>query len=75
MYIVLMNANIGAHRYADAVAAIDTFLKLSATGPQADQVRRLKEQVVAAMQKQQAQQAAAPATPSPSTGAASPAPH
>jgi tetratricopeptide (TPR) repeat protein len=54
MYIVLMNANIGAHRYADAVTAIDTFLKLSATGPQADQVRRLREQVVAAAQKQQA---------------------
>jgi tetratricopeptide (TPR) repeat protein len=76
MYIVLMNANIGAHRYADAVAAIDTFLKLAATGPQADQVRRLKEQVVAAQQKQEAQQgAAAPETPASSTGATSPVPH
>jgi tetratricopeptide (TPR) repeat protein len=71
MYIVLMNANIGAHRYADAVAAIDAFLKLSATGTQADQVRRLREQVLAAAQKQQA----AAATPPASSGAGSPAPH
>jgi tetratricopeptide (TPR) repeat protein len=75
MYIVLMNANIGAHKYADAVAAIDTFLKLSATGPQADQVRRLREQVAAAAQKQAAASAASTQSAAPPSNPNSPAPH
>jgi tetratricopeptide (TPR) repeat protein len=69
MYVVLMNANWQTKHYQDAVNAIDLYLKLSGAGPQADQVRRFREQVVAAMQKQQAQQPA----PSPSTAA--PPPH
>ncbi len=54
MYVVLMNANLGAHDYAAALAAIDAFLKLNGTGQQADQVRHLRDQVQAAAQKQAA---------------------
>jgi tetratricopeptide (TPR) repeat protein len=76
MYVVLMNADLGAHDYPGAMAAIDSFLKLSGTGPQADQVRRLREQVEAAIQKEQAKAAATSAAPAPSNPAtAAPAPH
>lgn len=73
MYVVLMNANWQTHNYTDAVSAIDTYLKLTGTGPQADQVRRFREQVVTAMQKQQAKDAAAAAA-QPIPPPASPAP-
>jgi len=76
MYVVLMNAELGAHDYPAAIAAIDSFLKLSGTGPQADQVRRLREQVEAAIQKEQAKAAATSAAPAPANPAtAAPAPH
>jgi hypothetical protein len=57
--------------------AIDAFLKLNGTGQQADQVRQLRGQVVAAAQKQQAKAAAASsssqtAAPANSTPASSP---
>jgi tetratricopeptide (TPR) repeat protein len=83
MYIVLMNANLGAGDYPAALSAIDEFLKLSGTGPQADQVRRLREQVQAEIQKNQAKAAAAgsppaqqnpPASTTP-PAASNPAPH
>ena len=54
MYVVLMNANLGAHDYAAALVAIDAFLKLNSTGQQADQVRHLRDQVKVAAQKQAA---------------------
>lgn len=54
MYIVLMNANLGAHDYPAALAASDAFLKLNGTGQQADQVRQLRDRIQAALQKQQA---------------------
>jgi tetratricopeptide (TPR) repeat protein len=52
MYVVLMNANLGAHDYAAALVAIDAFLKLNPSGQQADQVRHLREQVQVAAQRQ-----------------------
>jgi tetratricopeptide (TPR) repeat protein len=63
MYVALMNADLRAGDYPGALGAIDSFLKLSGTGPQADQVRRLREQVEAEIQKSQSK--AAPATPTP----------
>lgn len=77
MYVVLMNANLGAHDYPGAIAAIDTYLKLSGAGPQADQVRRLREQVEAAIQKERAKAAAAQQSQAAPTAptSATPAPH
>jgi outer membrane protein assembly factor BamD (BamD/ComL family) len=73
MYVVLMNANIASHDYPAALATIDTFLKLNGTGQQADQVRQLRGQIQAAIQKQQAKAAAA-ANSSQTTAPASSAP-
>lgn len=80
MYVVLMNANIASHDYPAALAAIDSFLKLNGTGQQADQVRQLRGQIEAAIQKQQAKAAAAAnspqtAAPASSAPAANPTPH
>lgn len=77
MYVVLMNANLGAHDFLNAITAIDSYLKLSGTGPQADQVRRLREQVEATIQKEQAKAGAAqPVRPAPASPAApTPPPH
>jgi tetratricopeptide (TPR) repeat protein len=80
MYVVLMNADLGSHDYAAALVAIDAFLKLNGTGQQADQVRHLRDQVQAAVQKQQAKPAAAAssspaAAPSSSTPASNTTPH
>lgn len=51
VYIVVMNASMGTHDYPGAVSAIDGFLKLTPTGPQADQVRHVREQLEAAIKK------------------------
>ncbi len=64
VYIVVMNADIQTRNYPGAVEAIDSYLKLTATGPQADQVRRVREQLEAAIKKA-AQQAAAPGAQKP----------
>ncbi len=64
VYIVVMNADIQTRNYPGAVEAIDSYLKLTATGPQADQVRRVREQLEAAIKKA-AQQSAAPGAQKP----------
>jgi Carboxypeptidase regulatory-like domain/Tetratricopeptide repeat len=73
MYIVLMNANLGAHDYPAALAASDSFLKLNGTGQQADQVRQLRDRIQAALQKQQgapnSPQTARPASSAPASNA------
>ena len=73
MYVVLMNANLAAHDYPAALVAIDAFLKLDGTGQQADQVRHLRDQVQAAVQKQQSKAAAASASPATAPSSAAPA--
>jgi tetratricopeptide (TPR) repeat protein len=78
MYVVLMNANLASHDYSAALVAIDAFLRLNGTGQQADQVRQLRGQVVAAAQKQQAKAAAASSssqTAAPANSAPASTPH
>ncbi len=72
VYIVVMNAEIQTHNYPEAVAAIDSYLKLTATGPQADQVRRVREQLQAAIKKAAQQKAAEQAAPATSPAPANP---
>lgn len=65
VYIVVMNADIQTRNYLSAVGAIDSYLKLTATGPQADQVRRVREQLQGAIQKAAQQKAAEQTSPAP----------
>jgi tetratricopeptide (TPR) repeat protein len=66
-YLLLYTLHIETDNYSAAVADIDGYLKISPSGPMADRVRKLRDQI----QKQQLHGAAASANPPPT----SPNPH
>jgi predicted Zn-dependent protease len=55
LWLVLANIHIQLRNYNALLQDLDGYLKMSPTGPEADQARKTREQVQAAMQKAQTQ--------------------
>lgn len=55
IFLVLANIHIQERNYPALLQDLDSYLKLSPTGPEADQARKTRDQLQAAMQKTQTQ--------------------
>jgi tetratricopeptide (TPR) repeat protein len=55
IFLVLANIHIQERNYPALLQDLDSYLKISPTGPEADQARKTRDQLQAAMQKTQSQ--------------------
>jgi Tfp pilus assembly protein PilF len=66
VYLILTNIHIQRRDYPALQKDLDTYLKLVPTGPGAEQARKTRDQLQAAMQEEEKQAHANPSDPSPS---------